>query len=76
MQKNMKYNKWDIRYSELKDFLSNNDGEYPKVESAKDFNEKTLGIWIRTQKVEYKKGKLSADKVRELEYIYIIGRKC
>jgi hypothetical protein len=46
--------------------MATGNGKYPDAYS-KDPNEKRLGLWARTQRVEYKKGKLTDYKVKKLE---------
>jgi hypothetical protein len=59
---------WHKMYSELKKFLNNNNGKCPSVHS-KDQHEKKLGVWATNHRSQYKKGKLSANRVYKLNSI-------
>jgi len=53
------------RYKELKAFVEAN-GEYPK-QGGKTEGEQELGKWISMKRYEYKKGKLTDDKISQLQ---------
>ena len=59
---------FDDKVNLLKEFVEKNNGRYPSQHSKDDI-EKTLGLFVGTQRKNYKKNKLSKDKIMKLEMI-------
>lgn len=59
---------WDIMLEELKNFRRVNTDKWPNIKS-KDANERMLSRWCDHRRDNYKKGILSAEKIKQLEYL-------
>lgn len=57
---------WDRGLSALKEFRLKNPNRWPSPK-AKDLEEKILGNWVQHRRTEYKKRKLSQERIKELE---------
>ena len=57
-------------YAHLVDYKANNDGQVPQSYKTEDGY--TLGTWVNNQRVIYKKGKLTDERIRRLEELGIV----
>lgn len=58
--------RWDQYLVELKEFLAESGGEYPRP-TGEDSKVKGLGTWVTTQRAKYAKGTMPDDRVEALE---------
>lgn len=55
---------WNRRYEQYKRYIKENDTTY--ISKNTNFEGEHLGIWIRTQRVKYKEGKMSQERIDKL----------
>ncbi len=56
---------WLIRFEYIKCFLKTKK-RYPRIES-KNKEERSLGVWVATQRIAYRKSKLKRERIEHLE---------
>ncbi|MDD5512118.1 MAG: helicase associated domain-containing protein, partial [Dehalococcoidales bacterium] len=64
---NVNDKQWELTFEGVKQWKKQHD-KFPSQKS-KDPEERELGLWIRTQKVNYRQGNLSPDRIKKLESI-------
>lgn len=60
--------RWKQRLSEVAAYLGAGN-EWPRHNKTKDQEERTLGVWLHTQRIDYRAGKLTAVKEAQLNEV-------
>jgi hypothetical protein len=60
--------RWKRRLSEVSVYLVAGHG-WPRHNKTDDAEERTLGVWLHTQRIGYRDGKLSAAKEKQLNEV-------
>jgi hypothetical protein len=60
--------RWKQRLAEVAGYLATGN-EWPRVNKTEDRDERTLGVWLHTQRIDYRAGKLTAAKEAQLNEV-------
>ncbi|WP_285247484.1 helicase associated domain-containing protein [Pseudarthrobacter sp. efr-133-R2A-89] len=60
--------RWERRLTELAAWLAAGN-DWPRHQKTDDQQERTLGVWLHTQRIDYRAGKLSATKEAQLNKV-------
>ncbi|MFF1880191.1 helicase associated domain-containing protein [Pseudarthrobacter sp. NPDC058196] len=60
--------RWKQRLAEVAAYLAAGN-EWPRHNKTQDQQERTLGVWLHTQRIDYRAGKLTAAKEKQLNQV-------
>jgi Helicase associated domain len=57
--------RWEQRLAELQDLRAAG-GDWPRHQKTDDAHERTLGVWLHSQRIDYRAGRLDSAKLQQL----------